>query len=101
MIAQGAEGFIYCVSSLGTTGVRKELGADIKGLVSAIKEKANVPVAVGFGIGRPDQAKKVAQVADGVIVGSAIVRLIGEYGSQADEALAQYVREMKAAMAQE
>lgn len=100
MIAQGAEGFIYCVSSLGTTGVRKELGADIKGLVSAIKEKANVPVAVGFGIGRPDQTKKVAQVADGVIVGSAIVRLIGEYGSQADEALAQYVREMKAAMAQ-
>lgn len=54
MIAQGAEGFIYCVSSLGTTGVRKELGADIKGLVRAIKEKANVPVAVGFGIGRPD-----------------------------------------------
>ena len=75
-IASDAKGFVYCVSSLGVTGVRKEITTDIAGLVQTIKKYTDVPVAIGFGIAEPEQAKAMAAVSDGAIVGSAIVKII-------------------------
>lgn len=96
-IAEGAQGFIYLVSSLGVTGVRSEITTDIAAIMAQIREVTDVPVAVGFGISTPDQASAMAADSDGVIVGSAIVRIIAEYGSDADQALDEYVRSMVAA----
>ena len=73
MIAKEAQGFIYCVSSLGVTGVRSEIKTDIKSIVDTIRKYTDIPVAVGFGISTPDQAAAMAKVSDGAIVGSAIV----------------------------
>ncbi|MDR1630571.1 MAG: tryptophan synthase subunit alpha [Oscillospiraceae bacterium] len=95
MIAQEAEGFIYCVSSLGVTGVRGEITSNIDGMVQLVREVTDTPVAVGFGISTPEQAKTMAQKADGVIVGSAIVKLIAEHGKNAAPYVAEYVRAMK------
>ncbi|MCL2471267.1 MAG: tryptophan synthase subunit alpha [Propionibacteriaceae bacterium] len=97
-IASHAEGFIYLVSSLGVTGVRSEITTDLASIVAQIREVTDVPVAVGFGISTPAQAAAMTAVADGAIVGSAIVRLIAEHGSHADEAIGGYVREMVRAM---
>jgi tryptophan synthase, alpha subunit len=97
-IAEQAKGFIYVVSSLGVTGVRSEITTDLGTIVSHIKEVTNTPAAIGFGISTPEQAKKMSGFADGVIVGSAMVRIVAEYGSEAPEKLAEYVREMKAAV---
>lgn len=97
-IARQAEGFVYCVSSLGVTGVRQEIATDVGALVAAIRREAKVPVAVGFGIATPEQAAAIGKVADGVIVGSAIVRRIEQYGENAAQPLADYVRAMKTAM---
>lgn len=97
-IASEAEGFVYLVSSLGVTGVRSEITTDIGAIISEIRAVTEVPVAVGFGISTPDQAATMAANADGVIVGSAIVRLIAEHGSQADEVLRDYVTQMVAAL---
>lgn len=97
-IAREAEGFVYCVSSLGVTGVRSEITADIGAMVSRIRAATDLPVAVGFGISTPDQAARMAQVADGVIVGSAIVKLIAQHGRQAAPFVFDYVRTMKEAM---
>ncbi|MCF0154532.1 MAG: tryptophan synthase subunit alpha [Veillonella sp.] len=97
-IAKEAEGFIYCVSSLGVTGVRSEIKTDLQSIVDTIRKYTDVPVAVGFGISTPDQAHKVAQVADGAIVGSAIVKIVAEHGQKADQALADYVKAMKEAV---
>lgn len=97
-IARQAEGFVYCVSSLGVTGVRQEIRTDIASLVTAIRREAKVPVAVGFGIATPEQAREIGSVADGVIVGSAIVKLIEQHGENAAQPLADYVRAMKAAV---
>jgi tryptophan synthase alpha chain len=79
-----AEGFIYYVSREGVTGEQSSLSSDIAARVQAIKALTDVPVAVGFGISNPDQAATVAALADGVVVGSAIVRKIGEIGDTAD-----------------
>lgn len=98
MIAKEAEGFVYCVSSMGVTGVRKEITTDVGSIVEQIKRYTDVPVAVGFGISTPEQAAAMAKVSDGAIVGSAIVRIIGEHGDKADEALREYVQAMKAAV---
>jgi len=98
MIAADAEGFIYLVSSMGVTGVRSEISTDIASIVNQIREVTDVPVAVGFGISTPAQAAEMGADADGVIVGSAIVRLIAEHGSHADEVLETYLREMVAAL---
>lgn len=98
MIAKEAEGFVYCVSSMGVTGVRKEITTDVGSIVDQIKRYTDVPVAVGFGISTPEQAAAMANVSDGAIVGSAIVRIIGEHGDKADEALREYVQVMKAAV---
>ena len=97
-IASQAKGFIYTVSSLGVTGVRSEITTDLGAIVGHIKEVTDVPAAIGFGISTPEQAEKMSKVADGVIVGSAMVRIVAEYGKDAPEKLAEYVRSMKAVM---
>ena len=95
MIAKEAEGFIYCVSSLGVTGVRSEISTDIATMVKQVKAVTDVPVAVGFGISTPEQARKMAQVSDGAIVGSAIVKLVAQYGKKAVPYVRDYVKSMK------
>ena len=98
MIAKDAEGFIYLVSSLGVTGVRSEITTDLGAIVKVIRENTDVPCAIGFGISTPEQAKKMAGLADGAIVGSAIVRLLEQYGKDAPEHIGAYVRKMKDAV---
>lgn len=98
MIAKEADGFLYCVSSLGVTGVRSSIGTDIGEMISLVKANRDIPCAVGFGISTPQQAREVARYADGVIVGSAIVKLCGQYGAESPSYVAEYVREMKAAI---
>ena len=93
-IAAQAKGFIYVVSSLGVTGVRSEIKTDLGSILKAIKEVTDTPAAVGFGISTPEQAKKVCEVADGAIVGSAMVRIVAEYGKDAPEKLREYVENM-------
>lgn len=97
-IAREAEGFVYCVSSMGVTGVRTEITTDIGEMVSLVKKTKDIPCAIGFGISTPAQAKKMASSADGVIVGSAIVRMIAQYGKNCLEPVCCYVREMKNAI---
>jgi len=98
MIASEAEGFIYVVSSLGVTGTRTSITTDIPTLVSKIRAASSVPCAIGFGISNPEQAAKMAQSADGVIVGSAIVKIIARYGKDAPEKVGAFVKEMKAVL---
>ena len=98
MIAREASGFIYVVSSLGVTGMRSEIRTDLKSILEDIKEVTDVPAAVGFGINTPEQAENIAKVADGVIVGSAIVNIIAEHGENAKEPLQNYVKSMKDAI---
>lgn len=92
MIAEKAEGFICCVSSLGVTGTRDTITADIGEMVRLAKEKSDVPCAVGFGISTPSQAAEMAKKADGVIVGSAIVKMCAEYGKDCLNPVAEYVK---------
>ena len=94
-IAKNAEGFLYLVSSMGVTGVRSEITTDLKSMVDAVRQVSDVPVAVGFGISTPQQACDMAAVSDGAIVGSAIVKLIAEHGSQATPHICDYVKSMK------
>ena len=94
MIAREAKGFVYCVSSLGVTGVRSKITTDIGAMVKLVREETDVPVAVGFGISTPEQAAKMAGVSDGAIVGSAIVRLVAEHGKDAVPYAAEYVKSM-------
>lgn len=98
MIAREAEGFVYVVSSLGVTGVRKKIQTDLAKIVGVIRENTDVPCAIGFGISTQAQAKEMAAVSDGVIVGSAIVRLLAEYGKDAPAHIGAYVRSMKEAL---
>lgn len=98
MIAADAEGFIYTVSSMGVTGVRSEIKTDLESITKAIKEVTDVPVAIGFGINTPEQAKKYSHIADGVIVGSAIVKLIAEHKTDAPKYIYEYVKSMKEAI---
>lgn len=97
-VAKDAEGFVYMVSSLGVTGMRREITTDIPAMVAEIKRYASVPVAVGFGIATTDQAADIAASADGVIVGSAIVNLIAQHGANAHAPLRAYIQSMKAAI---
>ncbi len=99
MIAKEAEGFIYLVSSLGVTGTRSEITTDLGAIVSAVRNVTDVPCAVGFGISTPAQAAAMAAVSDGAIVGSAIIRLLEEYGTAAPEKIGAFVRTMKDALA--
>ena len=97
-IAREASGFIYVVSSLGVTGVRKVITTDIGAMVQEIKANTDLPCAVGFGISTPEQARKMAACSDGVIIGSAIVRLVAQYGRDAAVPVAEYVRSIKQAI---
>ena len=94
-IAERAEGFIYLVSSMGVTGVRSEITTDLSALVYEIRKYTDIPIAIGFGISTPEQARSYSAIADGVIVGSAIVRIIGEHGKDAKQAVYEYIRSMK------
>ena len=97
-IARDAKGFVYIVSSLGVTGVRKEITTDIGAMVRLIRQNTDVPCAVGFGISTPDQARAMSAHADGVIVGSAIVKLIAQHGRDSVKPVGEYVRAMKEAI---
>ncbi|MBO7333939.1 MAG: tryptophan synthase subunit alpha [Lachnospiraceae bacterium] len=94
MIAKEAEGFIYIVSSLGVTGVRSEINTDIASMVKLIRDNTDIPCAVGFGISTPEQAAKMRSLSDGVIVGSAIMKLVAKYGTDAPKYVGDYVRTM-------
>ena len=77
-IAKEAEGFLYVVSSLGVTGTRSEIKTDLASIVDVVRQNTDIPCAIGFGISTPAQARKMADISDGVIVGSAIIRLLGD-----------------------
>ena len=96
-IASDASGFIYVVSSLGVTGMRSEIKTDLKSILEDIRDVTDLPLAVGFGINTPEQARNIGEIADGVIVGSAIVKIIEEYGEDATSVLKEYVSSMKKA----
>ena len=98
MIAKEANGYIYVVSSMGVTGVRSEITTDIGKIVENIRKVTNTPVAIGFGINTPDQAAKYSELADGVIVGSAIVMIIAEHGNDAGKYVYDYVKSMARGM---
>ena len=97
-IAGEAEGFLYIVSSMGVTGIRSEITTDLESILSEVKAVTDVPAAIGFGINTPQQAANMARIADGVIVGSAIVKMIARYGEEAAPQIAAYVKEMKDAI---
>lgn len=94
LIAKYSTGFVYYVSRTGVTGVRESMDRAVRGKVEEIKRHADIPVAVGFGISKPEHAEEVARYADGVVVGSAIVKLVGEIGDAPDleERVGAYVR---------
>lgn len=98
MIAKEAEGFLYIVSSLGVTGVRSEITTDLTSIVNVVRENTDIPCAIGFGISTPEQAKKMADLSDGAIVGSAIIKLLERYGTDAPKYIGEYVRSMKSAL---
>lgn len=98
MIAKEAEGFVYCVSSMGVTGVRSEITTDVGEMVRLVKSVKDIPCAIGFGISTPEQAKKMSESADGVIVGSAIEKIIAKYGKDSVKPVCDYVKSMKEAI---
>ena len=94
-IASEARGFLYVVSSMGVTGVRSEIKTDLASILEAIRQVTDIPAAVGFGINTPEQAAKIAAICDGVIVGSAIVKIVARYGTEAGPYIYEYVKSMK------
>jgi tryptophan synthase alpha chain len=101
-ICEAAHGFVYVVSTVGTTGERSEIPPALTELVEATKADARTPVAVGFGIGTPEQAAQVGRISDGVIIGSRLVRAAGEGGSPqgAADAVASFLSETRVALHQ-
>lgn len=100
MIGEVSKGFIYYVSLTGTTGTKEALAKNLKEKVSAIKSKVKLPVLVGFGISGPEQAKEAGQCSDGVIIGSAIVKLIESHPEpvERDKRIAEFISGIKAAL---
>lgn len=98
MIAKEAEGFLYIVSSLGVTGTRSEIKTDLASIVEVVRRNTKTPCAIGFGISTPEQAHKMAAIADGAIVGSAIIKLLERYGEDAPDKIGAYVKSMKDAL---
>lgn len=98
MIAREAEGFLYIVSSLGVTGTRSEIKTDLASIVEIVRQNTSIPCAIGFGISTPEQAKKMAELSDGAIVGSAIIKLLAQYGKDAPKHIGQYIKSMKEAL---
>lgn len=97
-IAKEATGFVYCVSSLGVTGICSQTTTDIETMAHLTKQVKDVPCAVGFGISSPQQAKEITAYVDGIIIGSAIVNICATYGKDCVPYVRQYVKEMKAAI---
>ena len=97
-IAEEATGFLYVVSSMGVTGVRSEIKTDLDSIMNVVRQHSKVPAAVGFGINTPQQAKDISKISDGVIVGSAIVKLCQKYGEEAGQPIYEYVKSMKDAV---
>lgn len=98
MIAKEAKGFIYVVSSLGVTGMRSEITTDLPSIIKVIRDNTSVPCAIGFGISTPEQAKRMGEISDGAIVGSAIIKILEKYGKDAPKYVGEYVKSMKDAM---
>lgn len=98
MIAKEAEGFLYIVSSLGVTGTRNEIKTDLDSIVAVVRQNTDIPCAIGFGISTPEQAKKMADISDGSIVGSAIIKLLEKYGKNAPKYVGEYIKSMKDAL---
>ncbi len=97
-IAKNAEGFLYIVSSLGVTGTRDVIDSDLGPIIKTVRENTRIPCAVGFGISTPEQAAKMAGISDGAIVGSAIIKIIKEYGRDAAPHVGEYIKSMKNAL---
>lgn len=97
-IASQAQGFLYCVSSLGVTGVRTEFGSQVDGMLEEAKKVTTIPCAIGFGISTPEQARKMAEISDGVIVGSAIVRIVAKHQNQCVKPVINFIKELKQAI---
>jgi len=98
MIAAEARGFLYVVSSMGVTGIREEIGPEIVAMTESARAATGIPLAVGFGVNTPEQAKEMARYADGVIVGSGIVKIVTDHGSGAGPYIYEFVRSMKDAL---
>lgn len=98
MIAKDAKGFIYCVSSTGVTGMRSNFATDFDDFMGHIKKCAEIPCAIGFGISSPEQAKKMAAYADGVIVGSAIVKIVAEKRENCPDSIYEFVSSLRKAI---
>lgn len=98
MIASSAEGFVYCVSSLGVTGTRSEITSDIDSMIASVRENTDIPVAIGFGISNPEQAAQMAAKSDGIIIGSAIVKIIEKYGKDCVPYVKEFVESITAAL---
>ena len=98
MIAKEAKGFLYIVSSLGVTGTRTEIKTDLSSIMEVVRRNTDVPCAIGFGISTPEQAKKMAGLSDGAIVGSAIIKILEKYGTEAPKYVGEYVKSMKDAI---
>lgn len=98
MIAKEAEGFLYVVSSLGVTGMRSEIKTDLPSIIKVVRENSQIPCAIGFGISTPQQAHDMAEISDGAIVGSAIIKILAEHGKEAPARIGDYVRGMKEAL---
>lgn len=98
MIAKEAEGFLYIVSSLGVTGTRNEIKTDLSSIIDVVRRNTDIPCAIGFGISTPEQAAKMAELSDGVIVGSAIIKLLEKHGKNAPKYIGEYVKLMKNAI---
>jgi tryptophan synthase alpha chain len=97
-ILVGSSGFIYYVSVAGITGLQQAAQASIEDAVARLKAVTDLPVAVGFGVRTPEQAAAIAKVADGVVVGSAIVELVAEHGTNAAGPVREYVASLKTAI---
>ncbi len=98
MIAKEAEEFLYLVSSLGVTGTRSEIKTDLGSIVEVVRQNTDIPCAIGFGISTPEQAKQMADLSDGAIVGSAIIKILAQYGREAPPHIGAYVKSMKDAI---
>ena len=97
-IAREAEGFLYIVSSLGVTGTRENITTDLSAIMRSVRENSDLPCAIGFGISRPEQARDMSKISDGVIVGSAIIKILEKYGTESAKYVREYVRSMKDAI---
>ena len=98
MISREAKGFLYVVSSLGVTGVCSEIKTDLASIMQVVQNSVKVPAAIGFGISTPQQAEEISQYADGVIVGSAIMKIVAKYGEKSVGYVAEYIKGMKDAI---